>query len=413
MDRMQIPSQGRSWEELKQELSTRRENDVNWRDGRTGAYVFYAGDDVLDVAHEAYGMYMSENGLGAFAFPSIAGMEKEVIDFGLSLMNAPEGAAGNMTSGGTDSITMAVLTCRDYNRSKGMDTIGAEIIAPDTVHPAFEKAARMLDLVVKRVPVGADRRADISAMAAAISDKTIMLVGSAPCFPFGLIDPISELSELAVRKNIWLHVDACVGGYFIPFAKLNGVETESFNFENSGVMSISADLHKYGYAAKGASTVFYRTAELQSHQIFEFNDWACGAMTTPTLAGTRPGGAIAAAWAVMNYLGVEGYQAKVKTVCETRQKLIEGARACGLDSYGDPKLGLVAFGDPSISMKSVWGEMLGKGWLSAPVFNPDGLHLMLTPAHAPVIDRYISDLHDAVAKVRSGEGGPEVTGRYA
>jgi sphinganine-1-phosphate aldolase len=400
MPRKQLPETGTDWTSLKAEMTTMREGDVSWRDGSTGMYVFFAGQDVLDVAHEAYTMFMSENELGAIAFPSLATMENDVLDFGLSLMNAPDGAAGNMTSGSTDSITMAALTCREFNRSKDKEVFEGKILLPATAHPAFEKAARMLSLKTVRVPVTSDFYADAAAMEVAITDKIIMIVGSAPCFPYGLMYPISALSDVAQRHNIWLHVNACVGGYFAPFARMNGLDIASFGFENDGVQSISADLHKYGYAAKGASSVFYRSEELQSHQYFHFENWASGGMTTPTLAGTRPGGAIAAAWAVMNYLGVEGYKEKAKIVCDTRTKLEEGAKACGLSTHGTPQLGLIAFGTPEISMKSVWGQMLKKGWLTAGVFDPEGLHLMLTSAHAPVIDDYIADLHDAVKIVR-------------
>ena len=228
------------------------EGDARWRDLRTAVFVFHAGDDVLEVVRSAYAMYQSENGLGAgSAFPSLAKMESDVVSIGLGLLNAPEGACGDMTSGGSESIFLALKACRDQARTKGADTRGMHVLMPRSAHPAFDKAAACLDLEILRVPVAPDYRADVAAMAAAASERTLMIVGSAPCFPYGVIDPIEELGELALAHEVWLHVDACVGGYFAPFARMNGVDLPAFDFSVPGVRSISADLHKYGYAAKG------------------------------------------------------------------------------------------------------------------------------------------------------------------
>jgi glutamate/tyrosine decarboxylase-like PLP-dependent enzyme len=245
-----------------------------------------------------------------------------------------------------------------------------------------------------------------------------MLVGSAPCFPYGLIDPIEELAELALERELWLHVDACVGGYFAPFARMNGGDIAAFDFSIPGVASISADLHKYGYTAKGASTVFHRSEEQRAHQVFTFDDWPAGGMTTPTAAGTRPGGAIASAWAVMNYLGIEGYRAKAATVVATREKL-EAAIASmpELRALGSPQLGLLAFRarDPeALSIFAVWGRLKSRGWFTGVITEPQGIHLMLSPAHAGVIDAYLADLGEAVAEVISeGDTGSGISARYS
>ena len=254
-------------------------DDARWRDLRTAVFVFHAGDDVLEVAKSAYAMYQSENGLGAgSAFPSLARMEADVVSIGLDLLNAPDGACGDMTSGGSESIFLALKTCRDQARAKGTDTRSMHVLMPRSAHPAFDKAAAYLDLEVLRVPVGPDYRADVAAMATAASENTLMIVGSAPCFPYGVIDPIEELGELAVAREVWLHVDACVGGYFAPFARMNGVDLPPFDFRVPGVRSISADLHKYGYAAKGASTLFHRSEEQREFQVFSCDAWPVGTM---------------------------------------------------------------------------------------------------------------------------------------
>ncbi len=400
----EIPEKGSSWEEVRETLIRAGRDDVDWRDARTAVYVFNPGEDVMHVAKEAYALYQSENGLGMSAFPSIREMEADVVRSGLNLLHAPAQAVGNMTSGGTESIILAVKACRERARARGMNTIGARIVVPRSAHPAFDKAAVYLDLEVVRVPVAEDFTADVAAMDRAIDDKTIMLVGSAPCFPYGVVDPIPELGALAEARDLWLHVDACVGGYFAPFARMNGVELPDFDFAVPAVNSMSADLHKYGYVAKGASTVFHRNEEQRGFQSFVFDDWPAGGMSTPTVAGTRPGGAFASAWAVMHYLGIEGYRDKARRVCETREKLMEAIAAIdGLHTYGDPKLGLFAYGAERVNIFAVWGELKAKGWFTGVITEPQGIQLMLSPAHAEVADDYIRDLLEALDRVSGSE----------
>ncbi len=413
--RRSLPEKGTGWSTLREQLVALGGDDVDWRAARTAVYVFNAGEDVLSVAKEAYALYQSENALGPAAFPSLKRMESDVIDMGLSLLHGPEGACGNITSGGTESILMAVKTCRDQARARGVDTQGAQIVLPRSAHPAFDKAAHYLGLETLRVPVTDDYLADVEAMERAVSERTLMLVGSAPCFPYGLVDPIEALGELAERHELWLHVDACVGGYFAPFARMNGVAVPPFDFEVPGVASISADLHKYGYAAKGASTVFHRSEAQRAHQLFVFDDWPAGGMTTPTAAGTRPGGAIAGAWAVMNYLGLEGYRDKARQVCEARAAL-EAAidEMPELCTYGDPQLGLMIYGSETIDPFAVWARMKGRGWFTGLTTEPRAIHLMLSPAHAEVMDEYIADLRASVAEVTaSGEDAAGTRATYA
>ena len=277
---------------------------------------------------------------------------------------------------------------------------GARIVVPRSAHPAFDKAAVYLGLEVVRVPVARDFTADVAAMDAAVDDKTIMLVGSAPCFPYGVVDSISDLGKLAESHDLWLHVDACVGGYFAPFARMNGVELPDFDFAVPGVRSMSADLHKYGYAAKGASTIFYRNEEQRNFQSFVFDDWPASGMSTPTVAGTRPGGAFASAWAVMHYLGVEVYREKAKRVTDTREKLMAAINEIdGLHTYGDPKLGLFAYGAERANIFAIWGELHSKGWFTGVTTEPKGIQLMLSPTHAEVADEYIRDLTEALDRV--------------
>jgi sphinganine-1-phosphate aldolase len=267
----ELPKTGIAWNKLDGMLDEARANDVDWRNGRIGVYIHYAGDDVLDVAKKAYLKYFSENGLGPKAFPSLARFESEVIAMSLGLLGSKSGA-GAMTTGGTESIFLAVKTARDWARKHRPDVRNPEIVAPQSAHPAFNKAADFMGLRVKRVPITKDFLADPAAMEAALSKDTIMMVGSAPAFPHGVVDPIPELGAIAEKRGVWLHVDACVGGYFVPFARKLGVPIPAFDFSVPGVRSMSADLHKYGYTAKGASAVLYRDRESFSFQAYEFED---------------------------------------------------------------------------------------------------------------------------------------------
>jgi glutamate/tyrosine decarboxylase-like PLP-dependent enzyme len=393
--------QGRAWPELKAEMIERGAKDARWREGRTAVYVFNAGEDVARVQKEAYTLYMSENGLGPLAFPSLKQMEEEVVGMGLSLLHAPEDARGNITSGGTDSITMAVKTARDFARAEKGLRGTPNIVAPFSAHPAFDKAAKMMDLEVRRIPVGPDLLADAEAMGAACDDSTIMLVGSAPSFPYGLIDDIEALSRIAEARDLWLHVDACVGGYIAPFVRMNGTEVPPFDFELPGVRSMSADLHKYGYCAKGASTVLFRSEAEHRHMIFDCSDWPGGRMITPTLAGTRPGGAISAAWAVMNYLGVSGYRAKHRLVTDAREAVEAGVRRLGFQVLGRPLLGIVAFAHKDADVFSVYRQMYRKGWFASLTTQPPALHLMLSPFHRDVVPSYLEDLETSLAEAGS------------
>ena len=412
---MQMPVEGRPWDEVRAEMLSRGAGDVAWRDGKTAVYVFNAGEDVHALQHEAYGLFMAENGLGPLAFPSLAQMEKDVISMALGLLHGPEGAAGAITSGGTDSITMAIKTARDYARANGKPKDRANIVIPRSGHLAFHKAALLMDIEIRSVPLKNDGsyEADPAAMAEAIDEATIMMVGSAPNFPHGIIDPIAVLGKVAEEKGVWLHVDACVGGYFAPFARMNGVPVPDFDFAVPAVNSMSADLHKYGYCAKGASTVLFRSAELYKHMPFTLSDWSGAPMKTPTLAGTRPGGAISAAWAVMNVLGISGYREKQGLVCQTRERIEDGVKALGFELLGKPLLGLVAFRHPEADTLALYSAMRQRGWFTSFTVEPPSLHLMLSPKHAEVADDYLRDLAASLEAVKAGNTAPKVEARYS
>jgi glutamate/tyrosine decarboxylase-like PLP-dependent enzyme len=409
---MALPQAGVPWAELEPQLEAAKANDVAWRSGRAPAFIHFAGDDVLDVAKRAYQMYFSENGLGLRAFGSLAKFESEVVAMGLSLLHGGPDARGAMTTGGTESIFLAVKAARDRAAARKQGSGKPKIVLPFSAHPAFDKAAHFLGLATVRTPLAADFRADPAAIAAAIDADTVMVVASAPAYPHGVMDPIAAVAAAAAERGVWMHVDACVGGYIAPFARQLGAPIEAFDFGVPGVVSISADLHKYGYAAKGASTLFFADAASFSGMSYFFDNWPRGQYGTNTLVGTRAGGAIAAAWAVMNYLGEEGYRRVTRRVLDTRAAYAEGAEALGFQVFGRPELSILAFGSPDLDIAAIGNAMTRRGWLTGHVKNPAGLHLMLNLTHEPVVGEYLADLAASQQDAARGSSGEALKAVY-
>jgi glutamate/tyrosine decarboxylase-like PLP-dependent enzyme len=401
--------EGRSWSEVRAELVARKRGDYDWRAGRIPIYVYHDGEDLLAVSREAYNLFFSENALGRRAFPSLAQMEEEIIRMSLSLFQAPEGASGSFTSGGTESIFLALKTARDYFRSSAGREIRPAVVVARTAHPAFDKAAHYLDIDVIRTRISDDLRGDVADLQAAIDHRTLMIVGSAPCYPYGVFDRISQLGDLAMARGLWLHVDACLGGYLAPFVKDEGYPIPAFDFAVPGVTSLSADLHKYGFSAKGASVVLYRSATLHAHQGFHFDDWPRGTYSTETFLGSRPGGSIASAWAVAQYLGRAGYRRLARKTMEAKQHLISGIeRIRGLEVLRPSDLSIVLYRsiDVDVDIDAVADTLGERGWFVGRSREPKALHLALNSVHAPVIDEYLTDLQSAVHQVRmSGRTG--------
>ena len=399
MERIAFPETGVPWSTLERELVDAKAGDVDWRRGRSPAFVHFAGDDVLEVAKEAYRLYFSENGLGLRAFGSLARFESEVVQMGLSLLHGGPDARGAMTTGGTESIFLAVKAARDRHAERHPGaTARPVIVLAQSAHPAFSKAAHFMGLDTVRVPLRADFTADADAMAAALDGRTAMVVGSAPAYPHGVMDPIEALAAAADARGVWMHVDACVGGYLVPFARMLGAPIAPWDFAVRGVTSISADLHKYGYAAKGASTLFFADEAAYAGMAWGFDDWPRGAYRTDTLVGTRAGGAIAAAWAVMRYLGRDGYVDATRRVLATRAALGAGVERLGFRVLGDPQLSILAFGSDRHPIAGVGAAMQRRGWLTGYTKDPAGIHQMLNLTHEPVIGEYLADLEAAVAE---------------
>ena len=340
-----------------------KRDDLDWRGGRHAAFVWHADEAVEKVAREAYALFMTENGLGMRVFPSLRRMEADVVAMVAGLVGGDAAVRGHMTSGGTESIFLAAHAAREWARRHRPDVTAPEIVAAFSAHPAIDKAAHYLGMRVVRVPTGSDFRADVAAMAAAVTPRTVMCYASAPTYSLGVVDPVAALGALAQERGLWLHVDACVGGVLGPFVRELGYPVPAFGLDLPGVSSLSADLHKSGYAAKGASVILYRDAEREACGRWEFSDWPTGLYAVPTFAGTRPGGAIAAAFAVMHFLGAEGYRQIAATVMQARERLVAGlARIEGLHVWGEPDLWTVAYGAEVCDVHAVADQMTARRW---------------------------------------------------
>ncbi len=404
--RSALPAVGLSRDEIFARMKVFSAGDVDWRRGRVPLYVFKANDEATALGRDAFGAFFTENGLGGKrAFHGLKKMEDEIVAMGLSLFHAPDDADGYFTTGGSESIIAAVKACRDWvRRQTGRPDRRGNVVLPYSAHPAFTKAALLMDLELRRVPVAADYRADVAAMARAIDAETMMLVGSAPCFSYGTIDPIAALGQLAQESGLWLHVDACVGGYLAPFVAKAGYPVPDFDFAVPGVTSLSADLHKFGFCPKPASTVFYRSAAQAAYQPFEMDDWPGGKFATATLVGTRPGGAIAGAWATLHFMGEQGYVDTARQIMELVAAYRCGIEAIGLSVLGEPDLSILCFNSDEIDMLRVGELMAARRWLPGLVREPKAMHLMLSMLHAPARDDYLRDLQDSITQVRSENG---------
>lgn len=399
--RFRFPNKGMPKDDIITELAASQIHDVQWREGKTFSLVYDAGEEVADLLMSAYILFFSQNALNPTAFPSLRRFETEVVQMAADLLGGDDKVVGNMTSGGTESCLMAVKTARDWFLSQHPEVQTPEMILPTSGHPAFEKAAHYFGVKVIRTPVRENFRADVEAVERAIRPETALIVGSAPCYPHGVVDPIVELGQLAKERGILLHVDACMGGFMLPFVRRLDYPIPDFDFKVPGVTSISADLHKYGYATKGASLILYRNREIRRHQLFAIMDWPGGIYASPTMSGTRPAGPIAASWALMKYLGEEGYLKIVDSVMKTTVAIRQGIEDLeGIKVLGDPEMSLLALASDEFNIYELGDEMTARGWYLDRQQYPPSLHLTINYAHCGMEERFLQDLADALEIAR-------------
>ena len=388
-----FPQTGRSREDVLDTMRAARDHDIEWKRGRAFGLVYHISDEIDELLKDAFTMFFSENGLNPTAFPSLRKFESEVVAMTASLLGGDSNVCGNMTTGGTESLLMAVKTARDWARKNRPEIIAPEIVLPVTAHPAFDKAGDYFDVRIVHVPVQDDFRADVEAMREAITPNTIMMVGSAPSYPHGVVDPIAELAAITQERGLLFHTDSCVGGFMLPFIHKLGYKVPPFDFSVPGVTSMSADLHKFGYAAKPASVVLYRTPELRRQQMFVAINWPGGIYPSPTMTGSRAGGPIAAAWALMNYLGEEGYTDIAKTVMETTVYLQAGINSIpGLKVLSDPEMSVFAIGSDTLDVYELADELELRGWHLDRQHFPTCLHMTVNYMHTAVKEDFLRDL---------------------
>ncbi len=408
-----IPETGRSREDILHEMESLRDlEEAHWKDGFVSGAVYHGDAEHINFLNQVYAINSQSNPLHIDVWPSTAKFEAEIVAMTSHMLNGAEiGACGTMTSGGTESILLAMKTYRDMAREqKGITH--PEMIVPVTAHAAFEKASQYFNITMRRVPIDEYFQTDINAVQKAINRNTIVLAGSAPTFPHGVIDPILKLSELARRNNIGFHTDACLGGFVLPWAEKLGYDVPVFDFRLPGVTSISVDTHKYGYAAKGTSVILYRNKDLRHYQYYATADWPGGLYFSPTFAGSRPGALSAASWAALASIGVQGYMAATKQILETAAYIKQEIQTIPeLRVQGNP-LFVISFASDSLNVYKILDYMTHKKWSLNGLHKPSCVHIAVTLRHTQlgVKERFISDLKEAVTYVKNH---PEEKGSMA
>lgn len=399
-----IPEVGHDAEAILTEMRAIAEGDARWRDGRVFCLVYSAGETHERLIKDAHHLFFSENGLNPMAFGSLRRMEGDVVRMAADLMHGSKDAVGTLSSGGTESILLAVKTYRDRARRLKPWIRRPEMIIPRSAHVAFQKGAKLFGLKVRIAPLREDFRVDVKAVQKLINRNTVMIVGSAPQYVQGVIDPIVELGAIAQQKKIPLHVDACVGGFLLPWLERLGEKIPVWDFRVPGVTSISADLHKYGYAAKGASVILYRSMEYLKDQFYVATDWPGGIYASPSLPGTRPGGPIAAAWATLMGLGEAGYLRLAKRTLSATRTLHDGiAQIPGVRVVGQPDATILSFASDAsdVDIYAVADQLEDRGWRFDRQQMPPSLHLTVMSAHDETAPEFLADLREVVEYVRA------------
>ncbi len=409
-----LPVVGRDRSDILEEMrDLASEEEPKWSSGFASGAVYHGGLDHIEFLNEVYAINSQANPLHPELWPSAVKYEAEVVAMTASMLGGGEAGVpsvcGTVSSGGTESILLAMRTYRDHARAERGIT-EPEVVVPVSAHAAFDKAAQYFGITLVPVPLGPDYKADVQAAEQAITSRTVALVASAPGFPHGVIDPVEQLSDLAFRRRIGCHVDACLGGFVLPWAERLGYPVPPFDFRLPGVTSMSADTHKFGYAAKGTSVVLYRTSELRRYQYYRNVSWMGGLYYSPTFAGSRPGAISAEAWASMIAFGEEGYTIATQALLETAAAIRKGVEAIDdLQVLGDP-LWVIAFASDQVDVYAVMDQMSLRGWNLNGLQNPPAAHICVTLRHAQpgVADRFVADLQASVEAVRHIPGSQGV-----
>lgn len=413
---LKLPEQGLSKEEILKLVDEHlKTGHYDWRDGRVSGAVYGYNPDLVELVTEVYGKASYTNPLHLDLFPGVCKMEAEVVRMACSLFHGNQDSCGTMTTGGTESICMAMKAYRDYAREhKGITR--PNIVVPRTVHAAFDKGGQYFNIHVKYVDVDPDTyEVDIQKFKRAINKNTILLVGSAPNFPYGTIDNIEAIAALGVRHNIPVHVDACLGSFVVALVRTAGYSLRPFDFAVKGVTSISADTHKYGFAPKGSSVIMYSDKKYKDHQFTVTTDWPGGVYGSPTVNGSRAGGIIAACWATMMSFGYDGYLEATKRIVDTARYIEQGVRKIdGIFVFGKPATSVIAMGSNVFDIFRLSDSLCKLGWNLNALQFPSGIHICVTDMHTKpgVADKFLADVRSCTAEIMKDPGQP-VQGKMA
>ncbi|MFC6633004.1 aminotransferase class V-fold PLP-dependent enzyme [Microbulbifer taiwanensis] len=408
-----FPQRGSDRESVRERLLEFKGRDISEALGRLNVYCHKGSEELDQLRRDAYGIFAHSNAFLAGYMDGMGTMQAEVLQMALEILNGPVESCAFITTGGTESIFCAMHTAREWAKVERPVPGRPQVMLPYSGHVAFDKACQFLEMDIVRIPVRDDYRADVAAMEAAITPNTIAIVGSAPNWPYGTIDPIADIAAVAQRHHLWMHVDACVGGFINPWLERLGYDIPLFDFRVPGVMSMSADLHKHGYASKPCSTVLYRSRAVEPYHFVEVDDWPDGPYKTAGFVGSRPAASVATAWSVMKYLGESGYVALTRECMEVRQKLVEG-----IENIEDLKClqndsTMIYFRSETLDMPTLIGGMVEKGYFPFGVFNPMMLQLIPEPVPDEMIDTYLAALKEVASGVREGTVTSTALARYA
>ncbi|XP_036591088.1 sphingosine-1-phosphate lyase 1 isoform X2 [Trichosurus vulpecula] len=397
-----LPAEGLSSSDILERLKDYNSlGNSRWEDGKVSGAVYSGDEKLTELLVKVYGDFAWSNPLHPEVFPGVRKMEAEVVRMVCTLFNGGPESCGCVTSGGTESILMVCKAYRDLAYEKGIKY--PEIVAPVSVHAAFEKAAHYFGMKLKSVPLNKNMEVNVKAMRRAISGNTAMLVCSAPQYPHGVIDPIPEVAKLAVKYKIPFHIDACLGGFLIAFMQQAGYPLDQpFDFRVKGVTSISADTHKYGYAPKGSSVLLYKSNEYRRYQFFVAPDWQGGIYASPSMAGSRPGGIIAACWATLMHMGENGYIEATKSIIRTARFLkSELEKIKGIFVFGNPLLSVIALGSHDFDIFRLSNLMTAKGWNLNILQFPSSIHICITLVHTrpKVSMMFLKDVRESVTQI--------------
>ena len=404
MSKDKIPKTGINEKDLFEYMENSMHSDIDWRSGKTFGAVYYPGEKYSKAISNAYIKYMHENAFDPQLFSSILTMENELVQQTASLFSSNQKLFGNLTSGGTESIFLSVLSARNWS-NKQKTIKNPEVILSSSAHPAFLKAMNFLRIKPVIVPTKKDFNLSLNGFKEAINQNTILLVASAPAYPTGMIDPISELSNLALENKLLLHVDACIGGFLLSYLKKCNYNIPLFDFNLDGVSSLSVDLHKYAYAPKGSSVLLYRNDELRKQQFSVYPNWEGGIYGSTSFLGTKPGGIVAASWFALNHIGENGYiELTQKTMSATKviYDFIQNSEHLSL--IGNPIMSLIAFHSEKYDIYHIADELSNLGWYIGRLQNPRGIHLVVSQIHADgAAENFIADLQSVLKSLSNSE----------